>query len=169
MKTTDRITDEMISPPRTQRNKVVNYLLSFALLVLTLATGLLLYWSFQNEDVLQVKNSPFPVRTIREHPTANGVIILSVDLCKQTSAVGRVRTSFVSQSRDILLPISEDRGPKGCNKVEVPVLIPSDTPADTYRVKFHVDYKINPLKTVVEEFESEPFIVDGQSNADLPD
>lgn len=160
MKTTDRITEEMKSPPQTQSNRLMNYVNYVILIILALATGLFLYWSFQSEDVLQVKNDPFPVRTIREHPTADGVVILKVDFCKKTSAIGKVQTSFVSQSRAIPLPVGEDRGPKGCSEVEVPVLIPHDTPGDTYKVKFRAEYQINPLKTTTIEFESQPFIVD---------
>lgn len=167
MKNTDRITKEMVVPPQTRKNKLVNYVIYAVLIILATATGLFLYWIFQSKDVLQVHNAPFPVRTIREHPTADGVVILSVDYCKKTEVTGRLRMSFVSQSREIFLPVIDEPGEPGCTKTEFPVLIPHETPADTYKVKFHVDYEINPLKTVAVEFESEPFVVDEQSNADL--
>lgn len=119
-----------------------------------------IYWSFANENALEIKNQPFPVRTIRNHTAPNGVVILSVDYCKNTKAVGRVRTSFVSSTREVLLPVSEDKQGKGCVKTEVPILVPKDITPDTYKIKFYTTYKVNPFKTVTSEFESKEFIVD---------
>lgn len=74
---------------------------------------------------------------------------------------GKARISFVSKSREIFLPQSNEEMDKGCFVREVPVLLPLDIPADTYKVKFRVEHKLNPLKQrVVDEFESKEFVVD---------
>jgi hypothetical protein len=93
---------------------------------------------------------------------------MTVNLCKNTDAVGKVRTSFVSQSREIFLPVSDEKLPKGClNNQEVPVLIPKDLPPDTYKVTFRVTYDLNPVKkSVVNEFESRSFVVDPPTSTD---
>lgn len=140
-------------------SKVGNYFLYVALGVVGVAVAIVLLWLFAPNDVLKVNNSPVPVRTIREHPTADGVIILKVDFCKNTDAVGRVRTSFTSPSREIFLPVGEDKQAAGCEVREVPILIPHEIPGGKYKVKFRIDYEVNPIKTVTEEFESLEFEV----------
>lgn len=152
--------------PISMRDKVLSKIAYVALALSAIAVGILIYWASANTKVLDIHNAPFPVRTIREHPTAGGVIILKVDYCKTRDINGSLRMSFVSPSREIFLPVTTERGPKGCNKTEVPILVPKEIPADTYRIKFRVTYNINPLKgNIVQEFESQPVVVD-ESNVD---
>lgn len=143
------------------RSKVANIAVLIALAVIAVGLGVLLYWASANEKILEVKNEPFPVRTIREHPTGGGVVFLKIDLCKHTSQEGSIRTSFVSPSREVFLPKSTERLEEGCFVREIPVVIPLDLQPDTYKVKFRVEYKLNPLKqNVFNEFESREFVVD---------
>lgn len=151
--------EKLDTPHISPRNKLGIWVAYLSLGLIAAISILFLYWSFQPQDVLEIHNEPFPVRTIREHPNSDGVVILKVDYCKKTEAVGRVRTSFVSESRETFLPVAEDKGPKGCNVVELPILIPTDLTPGDYKVKFRVEYKINPIRTVVEEFESSQFTV----------
>lgn len=147
-------------PARGRWDKVGLILVFISLIVIGLGIGRLLTWSLASEDILEVKNEPFPVRTIREHPTAAGVVILKVEACKNTETIGRVRTSFVSESREVFLPVFEDRGSRQCFESEVPVLIPKDLPPGKYKVHFRVAYDINPIKKdVLQEFESKEFEV----------
>lgn len=145
----------------TKTSKIVNWLVVAALVVIAIGIGIILKWATANENVLEVKNAPFPVRTIREHPTAGGVVLLNVDVCKNTDVEGKVRVSFLSESREVFLPLSDEALPKGCLQREIPVLIPKDITPGTYKVKFRVTYDLNPLKKgIVDEFESKEFIVD---------
>lgn len=145
----------------TKTTRVFTWLSVIAMAIIALSLGILLNWSFANENVLKVNNAPFPVRTIRQHAEQGGVVILNVDVCKNTDVVGNVRTSFVSSTREVFLPLSKERLPKGCLKQEIPVVIPKDLPTDTYKIKFRATYDINPLKKgIVSEFESKSFVVD---------
>lgn len=146
---------------QTKTTRAINWFVLAALVVIAIGIGIFLKWSFQDEKILEVKNSPFPVRTIRDHPTSGGVIILNTDYCKYQEIEGNLRVSYVSDTREVFLPIAKERGPVGCQKVEVPILIPSDIPPDTYRIKFRVTYDLNPIKKNVEvNFESQPVQVD---------
>lgn len=145
----------------TKTSKVFNWVAIGALLIVAAALALMLKWSLVDTNVLVVHNAPFPVRTIRQHAETGGVVILDVDLCKNSSVVGKTRTSFVSSSREVFLPEQDERLGKGCLKTEVPVVIPKDLPADTYKIKFRSTYNLNPLKKgVVSTFESKEFVVD---------
>lgn len=143
------------------RHKIVVWVIFIALAASFLGIVRMLSWAFQPDNILEIHNAPFPVRTVRPHATADGVIILKVDYCKTRSIKGTTRTSFVSKSREVLLPLQDENGPKTCQNIEVPILIPKDLTADTYKVKFRVTYNLNPLKkNIVKEFESQEFIVD---------
>ena len=153
----DTIPEPEVAPVRS---KIVNYLVAGALAVVAVALGILFYWASANEKIITVNNEPFPVRTIREHPTAGGVVFIKVDMCKATDIDGELRMSFIDPAREVFLPLSTEQFEKGCFVREIPVLIPSDLPAGTYKVKFHIQYNLNPLKQgVFDEFESKEFIV----------
>lgn len=142
------------------RSKIINYIVAGALAVVSVALGILLYWASASDKIITVNNEPFPVRTIREHPTAGGVVFIKVDLCKATDVEGDLRTSFISTAREVFLPLSREQLEKGCFVREIPVLIPNDLPAGTYKVKFSIKYNLNPLKQgVFDEFESKEFEV----------
>lgn len=161
----DRITER---EHPTKATKTINKIVVVALVVIALALGLILKWAVEGEDVLVIKNSPFPTRSIRTHAQPEGVIILTVDYCKNTDLQGEVRTSFVSSSREIFLPLSHEQYDKGCRKQEIPVLIPKGLPADDYKLKFIARYDINPLKKQVPvEFESQTFHVDPERNTQV--
>lgn len=155
------VLDDIVETPHVPSTvKTANKVLAVGLLIATLGLGLILYWSLQNTKVLDIHNAPFPARTIREHPTPDGVVILSVDYCKTRNIDGEVRESFVSSSREVFVPVAPEKGPKGCQKTEVPVIIPVNLPPDTYKIKFHVTYNLNPLKkNVTQDFESTQFTV----------
>lgn len=141
---------DVIQEPAKQskKSKLVTWLVGAALVVIAISLGIFFKWASVDQHVLVVRNSPFPVRTIREHPTANGVVILNVDICKNTDTVGQVRTSFVSRTREVFAPLAEEKLPKGCLDEEVPVLIPEDLPAGTYKVKFRATYDLNLLRGI---------------------
>lgn len=150
---------------QTKTSRIINWFLVIALAIVAVGIGIILKWSFANENVLTIKNSPFPVRTVREHPEANGVVILNVDYCKNIGVNGRIRTSFVSETREVFLPLADENIPKGCQTREIPVLIPKDLLPDTYKIKFRATYDVNPLKkAIVSEFETKEFRVDPARN-----
>ena len=145
----------------TKRTRAINYALAASMVIIGLSLVMIFSWALKSDDVIKVNNAPFPVRTIRDHPMANGVVILEIDLCKKTSKRGRVRTSFVSSSREIFLPLADENMSKGCIKREIPVIIPEDTPPGTYKIKFRAIYDLSPLKKgIISEFESQEFVVD---------
>lgn len=169
MKNNDRITEQITSTPQTHKSKVGNYIAYVALILVVIMMGMILKWSFQSDDVLEIKNEPVPARTIREYPEADGVVVLKVDYCKKIAVKGEVRVSFVGISRETFLPTAEDKMPANCNNghdepIEIPILIPKDLPVGHYHIHFNVVYQVNPLKEVVEEFDSQEFELVGSDD-----
>lgn len=154
---------DLIPEPAKQsdRSKLANWLVGIALVIAAIGIGIILRWSFASENILEVNNSPFPARVIPD-PTGKtgGIIFLNADFCKNDDVVGEIRISYVSKSREVFLPISKEQSPAGCDKREVPAIIPLDLVKDEYRIKFRVTYDINPLKKgIITNFESQPVVV----------
>lgn len=148
--------EEPDHPTLTQ--KVMTRLVYFALLLIAIATAVFLFWSFQDEKIIEAKNQPFPVRSVESNPTPNGVVILNVDFCKYYDVDGDLRMSFINTTHEVFLPITRERGLAGCRQTEVPVLIPKDIEPGRYRVKFYVTYDLNPIKqNILNIFESSEF------------
>jgi hypothetical protein len=156
------LTSHQIAHAKGNRATLIGFI---ALAIVALGIGTFLYWQLASNDVLEVRNNPVPVRSVRPHPSADGVVFLKVDYCKKVRASGLVRTSFVSPTREYFFPVSHDREDPGCHNTEIPVPVPHEVPNGTYHVHFRVTYQVNPLKSVVEEFDSKPFeVVPNESN-----
>lgn len=141
--------------------KFINYAIASALIVIALGLGIFLKWSLADTTVLDVKNDPFPARVVQD-PTGQtgGIVFLKIDYCKNQNVDGKIRISYVSKSREVFLPLADEKLPKGCNNQEVPVILPLSLLKDTYKIKFHVSYDINPVKRgIVADFESQPITV----------
>lgn len=132
-------------------------LLAFIALVLAGAGVLvMLSWAFESENVLEVKNAPFPVRIVNDG--SNRIIVMHVNYCKNTDIKGKVRVSYVSATEETFLPVADENGPKQCLETDVPIIVPKDLKPDKYKVKFRVTYDLNPLKKgIVDEFDSQEF------------
>lgn len=145
----------------TKTTKFFNLFSIAALAIVAIAIGIILRWSLADTTVLEIKNSPFPARVVSDPSGATGgIVFLKVDYCKRLDVKGDLRISYVSKSREVFLPITQETGPKTCMNTEVPVVVPKDLARDEYRIKFHVSYDINPLKqNIDQDFESQPFIV----------
>lgn len=126
--------------------------------VIVLAT--IAYWLNQPSNVLEIKNQPIPIRTIRPEGHPAGVVILRYDYCKNIAVEGKIRTSFVSDSAELFLPLADDKTEKACkDEVEVPYIIPPQITAGKYKLHFRATYQLNPIKTVVQEWDSQSFDV----------
>lgn len=133
----------------------------FAMLATVIVVGaVFLYWLYAPSQVIKFNKYPIPIRTISPPPPANGVIVLKTDYCKLIDAAGPVRTSFVSVSREIFLPMGEEKSEKGCVNREIAVIIPTDIPPDTYHIHFRINYKINPITHSTEEYNSKQFKIE---------
>lgn len=142
----------------TKRTKTINKLVLLALIIIASSIGVFLTWSFESEQILEVKNSPVPTIASSDPAIGGTLVVMTVDYCKHRDVDGKLRMSYVSDSREIFLPIEDERGPAVCRVVETPVLVPKDLPADRYTIKFRVTYNLNPLKKgIIEEYESREF------------
>lgn len=148
-----------VIPPATHPTKTTKYVNRFvvlALIIVAISLGIFLKWSFEGTDVLKVNNSPFPTKIVQQD--GSGIVVLTADYCKNQKLDGTLRISFVSQSREIFLPIAQEELQRGCGIREIPIIIPKDLIPDTYKIKFRAIYDVNPVRqNIIVEFESKSF------------
>ncbi len=128
-----------------------------SLAVIAVATLTAVYWLNQSRDILNFNRYPVPVRP--HEVQADAVLVLLLDFCKTTDSVGTVRASLVSSRTEILIPWPNDNSKKGCVNSQAGIAIPAQAATDKYKVRFRVEYKLNPLRTVPVVIESEEFRV----------
>jgi len=151
-------------PKESKKSKRINRIVVAALIIVAIALGIMFFWATASEKPITLNKEPFPTRTIRERPTAGGVVFLTADYCKNTSVVGELRISFESARNEIFLPLTKDSSQKGCHNNQLLILIPYDIEPDTYKIKLRLTYDLNPLKQdVTQMFYSYPVVIDATS------
>lgn len=105
-----------------------------------------------------IKNGPVPVRP--QTQKADQLVFVGVNYCKTQDIAGTVRRTLISSTQRLVLPIQSDAGPVTCQQVDAPELIPKGAVPDKYHFHFEITYKVNPIKTVVESFDSEDFVIE---------
>lgn len=160
-------------PPKGESkwDKRINRIIAVALVFIAICLGVMLTWATADNEPISLNQSPLPTRTIRDHPTAGGVVYLTADFCKNTDSHGELRISFVSDSHEVFLPMTKEESSKGCHKSELVVLIPENIEPNTYRIKLALTYDVNPLKRNIKQtFYSKPIVIDESSSTNkLPD
>lgn len=142
--------------------KTVFKILAYIIIIVSIITALLLtYWNLQNPTVLDVKNSPFPVRPASNSP--GDIEFIHVNYCKTFQAKGTVILNMVGEKSIIRLPFSIENSPKQCLNTEVPIVIPVYAVNDTYYFDFKITYRINPIRTKVVELKSQTFKLTAQN------
>lgn len=156
MKQVDEAKQEVQSAKKV-RIRMASVLVLLMIGAVLVCGGLSIYWLYANDDVLDVKNAPFPVQTIEQN--GEEILLLKVDYCKNTNTTGDVRVSFVSTSAEIFLPMSKEKQPRACVNTDLPIVVPKNLPPDEYHIHFRATYQVNPFKTVVSQFDSVTFKV----------
>lgn len=128
-----------------------------ALVLLAIMAVVVFYWNVQPTDVIKPNNAPYPVRPIKVDP--GGVEVVTVDYCKLQSKNGSVQIRFVGKKSMTTTVRYPERQTKGCNKANIPILLPAQLVHDTFYIEFNSIYKINPITTVTEVSKSQDFTI----------
>lgn len=131
-----------------------------ALGVMATFTAIILYWLLSPpKEVLSVNPHPIVVLTEKTHP--DGLVLIRYNYCKNASATGRLVISLVGEDVQLTLPITTEPNPKGCeDNVEVPLPIPAQATPGRYHFHFRVTYQVNPLRTIIQDLDTEEFSVE---------
>lgn len=117
---------------------------------------LIAYWTFAPVDVLEIKKLPVPV-TDPQNIRSGRLVILEFDYCKYHNFTGSVERQLVSERLVLDLPSYKDHTPKSCGQISAPIILPYTVATQKFHIHYKVTYRVNPIKTVVEEFDTVEF------------
>lgn len=146
----------MIEDTNTKHKWLANALY-LALGLISIAVLTAVYWIVSPMDIITVKNNPVPVRP--PVVAIGNAEILNIYFCKLTDNPGSLRISFVGETTETFLPIAADNSKKACARTDLPILIPQGLEPGKYHIHFKATYQANPLKTIVEQWDSQEFNV----------
>lgn len=148
-----------IEPLDSKQFYGVKWLITIALSLMAVCILIILYWLYSVPDkALVVKPSPITVATKTVSP--GGYVLLHYDFCKNVTADGRVIITLVNSKSQTNLPTTTERSPKGCySNLTAPFPIPNQTVAGTYHITFRTTYKVNPLRSIVQQYDTQSFVV----------
>ena len=129
------------------------YLLLIAIFASLLVLG---YWFFVPVRVLKINKLPVPV-TNPENIKSGRLVIFNFDYCKYKPITGTVERQLVSDRLVLDLPSYPENTPVGCHKVDAPIILPYTIRTQEFHVHYKVTYPINPIRTSVEEFNTDKF------------
>lgn len=142
------------------RIPVVHILVYAALGLTTTFVFIILYWLYSPpKEALTV--SPYPITVLSKKVKADSYVILQTTRCKHVKSAGRITSTLVGEKVQIPLPAINDTSGRDCTPpdTKVPYPIPPLTTPGTYFLRFRVTYKVNPLTTIMQELDTEPFEV----------
>lgn len=149
---------------------ILSTILRYALpLGLAILGTIFLFWIYSPpKEALSVSPQPIPVltETVKKDGTCAALgfdrcVVLKLTRCKNTDAKGRVVITLVSNKTRLTLPVGNDNGERKCdNNLQLPLPIPPQTAPDTYHINFRATYKINPIITLTQDFDTEEFNVE---------
>lgn len=138
--------------------KVLQYSAYIALIIIAGAVVVMLYWLYAVPDqALDIKKLPIPI--IKTPVRAGDYVTLHFDYCKNVSASGRVTVTLVSSKTQLVLPTQSEHIHRGCSIFDAPLPIPPQATSDTYHYHFRAVYQVNPLRQIVQEFDTARFEV----------
>lgn len=140
-------------------NKVSKFFY-LVLLVGVLMAGLFYYWTFIPYNPITINNAPVPIRPVSLASGTDTTVIATLKSCKHTTVTPIVTRTLIGEGVEITTPSYSGviNGP-GCQTLQQAIIMPQFTPPGTYHIHWHVAYQMNPIRTVVVQYDSENFTV----------
>ena len=141
---------------KTTQNKL---LIGLSWLVITTALGLLLlagYWLFYPYKTTEFKSSVLRVES--QTVKAGEDLVYYVDYCKYTDVLPEISKTFVD-GIIYVAPPSISSTKKGCGTNKIQVAVPKNLPAGVYHLNLTYRYKMNPVREIDINIETEKFTV----------
>lgn len=138
------------------KKKITHILVLIAFAIIVFIWAIFMFWWIYPYKTTVVNEQPYLINNteIKQGGNLNYII----DACNYTEIVPTVTKQFVD-GIIFSVPESAIRLPMGCNKTLVSVKIPKNLPTGVYYLKVYVSYKMNPIRTINSEYQTEKFSV----------
>lgn len=146
----------------SRKEKIIKIYIYGILSLSTIALVVMVYWSFWPYKT--IVQSPKPFNLVgNDYADQGGTISYEYDYCKFTDVKATVSKQFVDglifQSEDVSTVLEE-----GCGHVHREIKIPKTLPAGKYKLKITATYKVNPIRSIIIDNETEWFYVNDPIN-----
>lgn len=138
----------------TETNKLLQ-VASWATIITAIFLMLLVgFWMLYPYKTLTFKTSKYPVLN-RSVVSGTSLSFIS-DYCKYIDLTATTSREFVD---GVIYPVPETitNREKGCKNVIVTVPVPQELPSGKFHLLIHYVYRVNPLRTIVVNHETEEF------------
>jgi len=132
-------------------HKIANYLFGGAIIIALIVVGLLV-WPYKIISMEQPHKGLTPVVKAGED------VRYEVTFCKHSDIIGDIDIQLVDDVIYNIVP-SKASNLMGCKDTVGYKTIPKSIPDGTYYLRFTITYKVNPLRTITETYETEKFQV----------
>jgi len=114
------------------------------------------YWMLYPYKVITFNDSVFPMST--KVAKAGQIVSYKVDYCKTTDLSSSVTREFVN-ALIYVTPTTINHRPKGCHVFTMGVVVHKELPPGEYYLHMTYRYKVNPIKEIIVEHNTEKFTV----------
>jgi hypothetical protein len=135
----------------------IYYTASTILLFLSLAVlSVFIFWAVYPYKVLEIKGEVFPVvnKTIKQ----GGTLYFVSDNCKYMDISSTTSRAFVN-SIIYYIPSTTTNVRMGCGKVTISVPVSKEMPPGKYHLQNIFQYKVNPIRVITVEHNTEMFTI----------
>lgn len=115
---------------------------------------LMFWWLFPYKTSTQTQ----PYKVLTPVVEQGGFIQYEIDYCKYTDRVPEVDRQFVD-GIIYAVPRANVQIKKGCGLVVNSIKVPDNLPAAEYHLNARVRWRVNPIRTITEEYITEKFLV----------
>lgn len=138
------------------KQKISHLLVLIAFAMIVFVWVIFMFWFVYPYKTVDIKTQPYIVNNteIKQGGQLNYII----DACNYTDIVPTVTKQFVD---GIIFSVPESvvKLPLGCNKTIVSVKVPKNLPIGEYSLKIFVNYHMNPVRDIKNEYQTEKFSV----------
>lgn len=114
------------------------------------------------------RNAPYLIFELQQykadvHPdpilgNGNEQLTVSFDYCKYDDLPAKVKRTLIGSRVSISLPVDHQEPlAVGCGRAERNLLIPKINNTGTYHIHYEVTYKVNPIRNVTVEYDTQDF------------
>jgi hypothetical protein len=135
------------------------YKLSSVLLCISIfMLGVFAFWAFYPYKTLELKDDVFPILNKDKTIKQGGTLQFVSDNCKYVDLPATTSRAFVN-SIIYYVPTTTTNIRKGCGKVTINVSVSRELPPGKYYLHNIFQYKVNPVRIMTVEHNTEPFFV----------
>lgn len=138
------------------KHKITHIMVLLGFGMIAIIWAIFMIWWIYPYKTAVINHQPYLINNAEI--VQGGNLNYMIDACNYTEIVPIVTKQFVD---GIVYSVPEGaiRLPMGCHKTLVSVKIPKNLPIGDYSLKVYVSYKMNPIRTINSEYQTEKFSV----------